>query len=283
MIIAVASGKGGTGKTTVAVNLALALQREYNVKFFDCDVEAPNAYLFLKPEITHSEPVMIGCPTVNGALCTFCGKCAEVCAFNALVVLKERVLLYPELCHDCGGCELFCLQNAIGRTEHKIGTLESGFAGNIAFFHGRLTPGEPFSPPVIRALKRKLSDNSDNSVVILDAPPGTSCPVVTAIEGSDFCLLVTEPTPFGLNDLALAVELVQKLEIRAGVVVNRADIGDNKVDAYCAKKGLPVLMRLPYDQELSIRYAQGIPAVGVLSGYQKRFSQLCQDINKLAR
>jgi MinD superfamily P-loop ATPase len=280
MIIAVASGKGGTGKTTVAVNLALALQRENNVKFFDCDVEAPNAYLFLKPQITHSEPVTTACPTVDGTRCTFCGKCAEVCAFHALVVLKERVLLYPELCHDCGGCELFCPQNAIGKKERKIGIIESGLAGNMAFFQGRLTPGEPFSPPLIRALKRLVSNDS---IVILDAPPGTSCPVVTTIEGSDFCLLVTEPTPFGLHDLALAVELVQKLEIRAGVVVNRADIGDDKVDAYCAKKDLPVLMRLPYDQELAINYAQGLPAVGVLPEYQQKFSQLYQDINKLAR
>ena len=243
-------------------------------------MEAPNAYLFLKPQITHSEPVTTACPTVDGTRCTFCGKCAEVCAFHALVVLKERVLLYPELCHDCGGCELFCPQNAIGKKERKIGIIESGLAGNMAFFHGRLTPGEPFSPPLIRALKRMVSNDS---IVILDAPPGTSCPVVTTIEGSDFCLLVTEPTPFGLHDLALAVELVQKLEIRAGVVVNRADIGDEKVDAYCAKKGLPVLMRLPYDQELAINYAQGVPAVGVLPEYQQKFSQLYQDINKLAR
>jgi MinD superfamily P-loop ATPase len=280
MIIAVASGKGGTGKTTVAVNLALALQRDHNVEFFDCDVEAPNAYLFLKPQITHYEPVTTACPTVDRTRCTFCGKCAEVCAFHALVVLKERVLLFPELCHDCGGCELVCLQNAIGKKERKIGIIESGLAGNIAFFHGRLTPGEPFSPPLIRALKGTVSNDS---IVILDAPPGTSCPVVTTIEGSDFCLLVTEPTPFGLHDVALAVELVQKLEIRAGVVINRADIGDQKVDAYCVKKGLPVLMRLPYDQELAIHYAQGLPAVGVLPEYQQKFSQLYQDINKLAR
>ncbi|MGZ4881080.1 MAG: ATP-binding protein [Halobacteriota archaeon] len=280
MIIAVASGKGGTGKTTIAVNLALALQREYNVKFFDCDVEAPNAYLFLKPQISHSEPVTTACPTVDGTRCNFCGKCAEVCAFHALVVLKERVLLYPELCHDCGGCKLFCPQNAIGKKERKIGIIESGLAGKIAFFHGRLIPGEPFSLPLIRALKRIVSNDS---IVILDAPPGTSCPVVTTIEGSDFCLLVTEPTPFGLHDLSLAVELVQKLEIPAGVVVNRADIGDDKVDAYCAEKGLPVLMRLPYDQQLAINYAQGVSAVDVLPEYQQKFSQLYQDINKLSR
>lgn len=280
MIIGIASGKGGTGKTTVAVNLALALQRENNVKFFDCDVEAPNAYLFLKPTITHSEPVTAACPTVDGTRCTFCGKCAEVCVFHALVVLKERVLLFPELCHDCGGCKIVCPQNAIGKKERNIGLIETGLAGNIAFFQGRLTPGEPFSPPVIQALKRMVSNDA---IVILDAPPGTSCPVVTTLEGSDFCLLITEPTPFGLHDLALAVELLQKLEIRAGVVVNRADTGDEKVEAYCAKKGLPVLLRLPYDQELAINYAQGLSAVGLLPGYKQKFSQLYQDINELVR
>ncbi len=280
MIIAVASGKGGTGKTTIAVNLALALEHKYNVQFSDCDVEAPNAYLFLKPQLTHLEPVKAACPSVNGTRCTFCGKCAEVCAFHALAVTKDRVLIFPELCHDCGGCALFCPENAIGKKEHKIGLIESGNAGNIAFFQGSLTPGEALSPPIIQALKRKMNRDS---IVIVDAPPGTSCPVVDAIKGSDVCLLVTEPTPFGLHDLTLAVELVSKLELPAGVIINQADIGDDKVEAYCKREGLPILMRLPYDQELAINYAQGIPAIDALPEYRERFSQLCQNIKTLTR
>ena len=235
MIISVASGKGGTGKTTVAVNLALAVARESKVQFFDCDAEAPNAHLFLKPQFDHREAVKAACPTVNGTLCTFCGRCAEVCAFNALAVLKDRVLVFPELCHDCGGCARFCPENAIGKKEHDIGFVESGYAGAIEFFQGTLTPGEPFAPPIIRALKRKMSNDS---VVIVDAPPGTSCPVVEAIQGSDYCLLVAEPTPFGLHDLTLAVELVRKLRLRVGVVINRSDVGDNKVEAFCVQCGI---------------------------------------------
>ncbi|MGB8311999.1 MAG: ATP-binding protein [Halobacteriota archaeon] len=280
MIISVASGKGGTGKTTVAVNLALAAARESKVQFFDCDVEAPNAHLFLKPQFDHREAVKAACPTVNGTRCTFCGRCAEVCAFNALAVLKDRVLVFPELCHDCGGCARFCPENAVGKKEHDIGFVESGHAGTIEFFQGTLTPGEAFSPPVICALKRKMNDDS---VVIVDAPPGTSCPVVEAIQGSDCCLLVTEPTPFGLHDLTLAVELVHKLQLQVGVVINRADVGDNKVEAYCAHEELPVMMKLPFDKQLAIRYAEGTPAVDVLPTYKEKFSQLYLDIKKLAQ
>jgi len=280
MIVSVASGKGGTGKTTVAVNLALAAAHESKVQFFDCDVEAPNAHLFLKPQFDHREAVKATCPTVNGTCCTFCGRCAEVCAFNALAVLKDRVLVFPELCHDCGGCARFCPENAIGKKEHDIGFIESGHAGTIEFVQGTLTPGEAFAPPIICALKRKMSNDS---IVIIDAPPGTSCPVVEAIQGSDCCLLVAEPTPFGLHDLTLAVELVRKLRLQVGVVINRADVGDNKVEAYCIHEGLPVIMKLPYDKQLAIKYAEGTPAVDVLPTYKEKFSQLYLDIKKLAQ
>jgi MinD superfamily P-loop ATPase len=280
MIISVASGKGGTGKTTVAVNLALAVARESKVQFFDCDAEAPNAHLFLKPQFDHREAVKAACPTVNGTLCTFCGRCAEVCTYNALAVLKDRVLVFPELCHDCGGCARFCPENAIGKKEYDIGFVESGYAGTIEFFQGTLTPGEAFAPPIICALKHKMSDDS---IVIVDAPPGTSCPVVEAIKGSDYCLLVAEPTPFGLHDLALAVELVRKLRLQIGVVINRSDVGDNKVEAFCIQEGLPVIMKLLYDKQLAIKYAEGTPAVNVLPTYREKFSQLYSDIKTLTQ
>lgn len=278
MIVSIASGKGGTGKTTIATNLALAMERDCEVQFFDCDVEAPNAHLFLKPQLTYYEPIVAACPTVDSTRCTFCGTCADICAFKALAVVKDRVLVFPDLCHDCGGCELFCPEHAIGRKEHKIGLLECGHAGNIAFCQGKLSPGEAFSTPIIRALKRRVPDDA---FVIVDAPPGTSCPVVDAIEGSDICLLVTEPTPFGLHDLTLAVKLARKLDLRMGVIINRADIGDSAVENYCLKEGLPIVMRIPYDKQLAIAYAQGKPAIGSLPKYSERFRALYHNIRKL--
>jgi MinD superfamily P-loop ATPase len=203
-----------------------------------------------------------------------------VCVYNALAVLKDRVLVFPELCHDCGGCALFCPENAIGKKEHAIGFVESGYAGTIEFFQGTLTPGEAFAPPIIRALKRKMSDSS---IVIADAPPGTSCPVVEAIQGSDYCLLVAEPTPFGLRDLTLAVQLLRKLQLQVGVVINRSDVGDNKVEAFCAQEGLPVMMKLPYDKQLAIKYAEGTPAVAVFPTYNEKFSHLYADIKALTQ
>lgn len=278
MIVSIASGKGGTGKTTIATNLALAMEHDCEVNFFDCDVEAPNAHLFLKPQLTYYEPIVAACPTVDRTRCTFCGTCADICAFKALAVVKDRVLVFPDLCHDCGGCKLFCPEHAVGRKEHKIGFLECGHAGKIAFCQGSLAPGEAFSTPIIRALKRRVPDDA---FVIVDAPPGTSCPVVDAIEGSDMCLLVTEPTPFGLHDLLLVVRLARKLELRVGVIINRADIGDSEVENYCLKGGLPIVMRVPYDKKLAKAYAQGTPAVGSLAKYSERFRALYCDIRKL--
>ncbi|GAG41840.1 unnamed protein product, partial [marine sediment metagenome] len=222
MVIAVASGKGGTGKTTIAINLALSLG---NVHFLDCDVEEPNAHIFLKPEITHTEWVNIPVPKVNEDRCTYCGKCAEVCVYNAIAVIKEKVLLFSELCHGCGGCSLLCPEDAIEEINRPIGILEKGKANSILFTHGKLNLGEALAVPLVRAVKRaspEINPNnnqaiSNNQVTIIDVPPGTSCPVIESVKKSDFCLLVTEPTPFGLNDLILAVETLKKLRIPFGV------------------------------------------------------------------
>lgn len=276
MIIAVASGKGGTGKTTVAVNMALAMEKEIQVRLLDCDVEEPNAHLFLKPEFESSVPVAIPVPEVDAARCTGCGRCAEVCAFNALAVLKKNVLVFAELCHGCGSCAYFCPEKAITEVERPIGVVESGPASGLEFVHGRLNPGEAMSPPLIKAVKKKAGPSG---VTVIDVPPGTSCPVVAAVKDSDFCLLVTEPTPFGLNDLDLAARMARKLGLPAGVVINRCDIGDGAVEEYCRDASLPVLLKIPFDRELASRYARGEPAVHALPAWGETFRKLFHQIS----
>ena len=289
MIISVASGKGGTGKTTIAVNLALALAKDKgkNVKFLDCDVEEPNAHLFLKPVITSSESVEIPVPKIDHKKCNYCGKCAEVCVFNAIAVTKNKVLVFPGLCHGCGACRLFCPEKAISEEGREIGILEEGKAGSINFIHGRLNIGEPMAPPIIKKIKKKskedYSGNKDNDITnhhitLIDAPPGTSCPVIESIKGSDYTILVTEPTPFGLHDLILAVEVLKKLNIPHGVVLNKCDIGDHKVKEYCKKNNIPILLPIPLDREIAVAYSQGIPIVKINPSYEQKFTQLFHKI-----
>jgi len=283
MVIAVASGKGETGKTTIAINLALSLG---NVHFLDCDVEEPNAHIFLKPEITHTEWVNIPVPKVNEDRCTYCGKCAEVCVYNAIAVIKEKVLLFSELCHGCGGCKLLCPEDAIEEIDRPIGILEKGKANSILFTHGKLNLGEALAVPLVRAVKRAIPEInpnsnqaiSNNQITIIDVPPGTSCPVIESVKKSDFCLLVTEPTPFGLNDLILAVETLKKLRIPFGVVINRADVGDKKTDEYCEKEKIPILMRISMDRDIAIAYSQGIPMIKAKPEYKKKFLNLYKKI-----
>ena len=280
MVIAVASGKGGTGKTTIAINLALSLG---NAHFLDCDVEEPNAHIFLKPEITHTEWVNIPVPKVNEDRCTYCGKCAEVCAYNAIAVIKKKVLLFSELCHGCGGCKLLCPEDAIEEIDRPIGILEKGKANSILFTHGKLNLGEALAVPLVRAVKRAIPEinRNNNQVTIIDVPPGTSCPVIESVIKSDFCLLVTEPTPFGLNDLILAVETLKKLRIPFGVVINRADVGDKKTDKYCEREKIPILMRIPMDRDIAVAYSQGIPMIEAKPEYKKKFLNLYKKIEKL--
>ena len=270
MIIAVASGKGGTGKTTVAVNLAL-VQDQDKLQFLDCDVEEPNAHIFLKPSLDFKETIDIPVPEIDEEKCSFCGRCAEVCAFNALVVLKDHVMTFHELCHGCGSCAYFCPEEAISETPRKIGVLEKGTAFDFGFLHGRLNPGEAMSPPLIDAVKGRIDAGKH---VLIDAPPGTSCPAVTAVRGSDFCLLVTEPTPFGLNDLDLAVQMLKKLGIPSGVLINRADIGDKRVEEYCRQADIPILMQIPWDRELAKLYARGESIVQHSASWHDMFQEL---------
>lgn len=281
MIVSVASGKGGTGKTTVAVNLALSLN---NVQLLDCDVEEPNAALFLNPHIVDKRSAYIPVPVIDKEKCTYCGRCREVCEYNAIAVLpktessKGNVLLFPHLCHGCGACQYLCPQNAITEVNREIGMIELGDVGDIQFVHGKLNIGEAMAPPAIRQVKQYINPTR---IVIIDAPPGTSCPVITAVQATDYCLLVTEPTPFGLNDLQLAVEAMRKLEIPFGVIINRCDLGDLKTENYCKEQTIPVLMKIPFSEEIAKSYSKGESIVAAFPEYKAQFKELFIKIKNL--
>jgi len=239
MRIVFASGKGGTGKTTVATNYAAFLSRRgICTTFCDCDVEAPNGHIFLKPEIEIKEEVFSKVPIVDAGACNLCGKCGEICNFSAIVVLRNNVLTYPELCHSCNGCNLVCPENAISMLNRPIGNIEYGKYEQIKFLSGLLTIGEASAVPLIRELKSRIPSSS---TVVLDSPPGTSCPMIETIKDADMVVLVTEPTPFGLNDLKLAVETVRTFSLPFAVVINRSDIGDNGVLDYCDSEEIEII------------------------------------------
>jgi MinD superfamily P-loop ATPase len=277
MIISVASGKGGTGKTTVATNLALSIGK---AQFIDCDVEEPNANIFLKAKIKEHEDVSVSIPEMDKEKCDYCGKCSEFCVYNALAVVPSDVLVFPELCHACGGCELVCPKDAVSWNERIIGRLEHGQVEDIDFYHGLLNVGEMQAVPVIKALKRKV-DKSKN--VIIDVPPGTSCPVIESISGSDYCILVTEPTPFGLHDLKLAVEVTRHLNIPFGVIINRDGIGDKKVELYCKNENIPVLLKIPERKKIAHLYSKGIALVSESHEWHEMFGLVFNRIQEEVR
>ena len=258
MRITVASGKDGTGKTTIATSLALSLAEDgHPPLFLDGDVEAPNAHLFLHPAFEQRQDVAILIPQVDESKCTYCGKCAEVCQYHAIVVVGKKALVFPQLCHGCGSCTLVCPEHAIREMPDVIGVMERGSAHrDILFARGVMDIGEPMAVPIIRQLK-KWAQRQPGQVEILDAPPGTSCPVVESMRGADFILLVTEPTPFGLHDLRLAVQVARELAIPTGVVINRDGSGDAQVDEFCKLEGIPVLMRVPFERAIAEGVARG--------------------------
>jgi MinD superfamily P-loop ATPase len=278
MRIVVASGKGGTGKTTVATSLALVAAEQESVRFMDCDVEAPNAGLFLDPAIDTRKEVGILIPQVDETICTYCGKCADVCQFHAIAVIGKKTLVFPELCHGCGSCTLVCPENAIGEQLDVMGVLESGSAAHgIDFSQGVMNVGEPMAVPIIRELK-KWESTGTAAIEIRDAPPGASCPVVETIRGADFALLVTEPTPFGLHDLKQVAEITRELGLPTGIIINRDGIGDNAVETYCGENGLPILMRIPMDRQVAEGIAQGRALVEIKPELGPAFSEMLAQI-----
>ncbi len=273
MIISVASGKGGTGKTTVAINLALSIGTA--VQLLDCDVEQPNAHLFIHPVFDHTATVTTPVPEIDMDKCTLCGKCGELCVFKAIVVVGETVLLFEELCHSCGGCMAVCPERAIAEKGRELGVIQKGHHNGIEFIHGKLRVGEAMSPPLIKAV---LSCRNPSKLIIVDAPPGTSCPVIETMKPADFVLLVTEPTPFGLYDLKLAVGAARILNIPCGLVINRSDMGDEKVKDYAADENLPIFMEIPFDRRIAEAYSRGAMIVEVMPEWKVKFLDLYERI-----
>ncbi len=280
MIIAIASGKGGTGKTTVAVNLALSFADHHPVQLLDCDVEEPNAHLFLEPVIRETKPAYTLVPGITYERCDFCGKCASACEYHALVVVpQKKVLVFPGLCHGCGLCSLVCPQQAISEVPREIGVIKKGRSGDgrIELVYGLLKIGEIKATPLIDQVKAELDPEK---TVIIDVPPGTACPVIAAVQGSDYCILVTEPTPFGLYDLALAVAVLRKLAIPCGVVVNKAGIGDRRVYAYCEREEIPILLEIPHDRRIAESCSEGVPFIERLPEWRERFVALMERVEE---
>jgi MinD superfamily P-loop ATPase len=276
VIISIASGKGGTGKTTVATNLAVSLGS--GVQLLDCDVEEPNAHLFIHPDFDKTLTINTAVPEIDERKCTLCGKCADICQYKAIVVIGETVLPFHELCHSCGGCMEVCPEKAIAEGERNLGIIEIGHRNGLEFIHGRLRVGEAMAPPLIR---RVHAFAHPDKLTIIDAPPGTSCPVIASIKGADFVLLVTEPTPFGLHDLKLAVGAVRILGIPCGLVVNRADMGDDRLSEYAKAEEIPILMEIPFDRKIAEAYSKGELLVDVMPEWKDRFLELYERIERL--
>lgn len=283
MLITIASGKGGTGKTTVAVNLALTLKNLLPVVLLDCDVEEPNAHLFIQPSFDEAEAVTTTVPKIETSECNGCGRCIEFCAFNAIAIVNHKPITFPELCHSCGGCSLVCPTGAVTEVSRQIGLVKTGSGCGIQIAKGSLGIGSPLAPMVVNGVRKTTPKDHSDRAVIIDASPGTSCAVVAAAQDTDYCLLVTEPTPFGLHDLTLAVELARRLRLPYGVVVNRTGLGDGGVYDYCQEAGIPILMEIPFEPKYAACYARGGRLVEEFPDLKDRFLRLWDLISKQVR
>lgn len=275
MTIACASGKGGTGKTTIATNLAVMLARRARVQLLDCDVEEPNSHLFLHPQEVLEIEVQVPVPDVDESLCSRCGRCADSCRFNAISLLGDYVLVFSELCHSCGVCSYVCRDGAISEVHRTIGTIRRGRARDVDFVGGQLNVGEAIAVPVISRVK---SEANEESLVIIDVPPGATCPTVEAVRGVDLCLLVTEPTPFGFGDLEVAVGMCRELGVPVAVIINRCDLGDDRTVRYCAEESIPVLAQLPWDRDLATAYARGRLIIDESPRWEETFSVMTEKV-----
>lgn len=276
MIVSIASGKGGTGKTTVAINMALSIE---NCQLLDCDVEEPNAHIFLKPEFTEEIDVTVDLPVIDDSKCTKCGFCAEVCEFNALAALPNTILFFPELCMSCNACVELCPEKAISNKKKTVGIVNKGFTrNNLEVINGLLKIGEPRAIPIINKVKDQIDPTKN---VIIDAPPGNSCPVIETVAETDFCILVTEPTPFGLWDLRIAVEVVKLLKVPFGIVINKSNMGDNNLILdFCSENEIDVLLSIPFERDIAVAYSKGIPLVKYNAIWSAKFRDLWQQISK---
>ena len=279
--MAIASGKGGTGKTTLATGIALAVSRAgRRVQLIDCDVEEPNAAILVSPSITDTRNVSVMVPKIDQSLCTHCGKCSDFCRFNSLVVFPDKVLTFPEMCHSCGGCVRVCEEGAIEAGRREIGVIEEGTTAGIHFLQGRLNIGEARATPLISTLHSMMDPAR---AVILDAPPGTSCPYCETIRRADVCALVAEPTPFGLYDLEIAVSAARILSVPVGVIINRCDLGDDRVERYCEREGIPIWLRIPHERSIAEAYSRGVPLVDAKPEYGEKLLKLYETIEDAVR
>lgn len=275
MIVAIASGKGGTGKTSVTANLARVFNGPIHV--LDCDVEEPNAHLFLRGELIAETEVAIRVPEFDAETCSACDACVDFCQFNALASVGKTPLLFKELCHGCGGCALVCPCDAVREQDFRIGLVRSFSLGMMTLCSGHLDVGVSLASSLIHALKKTIEPGV---MTLLDSPPGTACPAVATLRGADYAVLVTEPTPFGLHDLSLAVDTARALGVPFGVVVNRAGAGDDRVRRYCADEGVPVLLEIPDDRRIAEAYSRGELIVDAVPGYRVDFERLWAAIGK---
>ncbi|WP_285906348.1 ATP-binding protein [Pseudodesulfovibrio pelocollis] len=283
MIYAIASGKGGTGKTTVASSLVSLWDGP--VTAVDLDVEEPNLHLFLKPEIHRTDPAYIEIPEADESKCTLCRACSTLCQFKAITVMGQTLLIFPEMCHGCGGCLTVCPEGALTPGRRQLGEICHGRAGNVRFIMGRLRVGEAMSPPLMRQVKALFADmvaEDDKADIIVDAPPGVSCPAVSAVIDADCVVLVTEPTPFGLHDFKLAWEAFSPFGIPMGAVINRAGIGDDSVQRFCADKGIPIWAEIPFDRAVAEAYSRGEVVARAVAPLRGTFRQLRRNMREAA-